>query len=77
MSFGCGVKVPIFITPKEREDYSKIENKKKVDTCDQIKKIIDEMPDNNLANGFRKDCGKGDHLKHSELLHFITSRKKV
>ena len=28
MSYGCNIKVPIFITPKEREDYNKIENKK-------------------------------------------------
>ena len=29
VSFGFDVKVPIFITPKEWEDYRKIENKKK------------------------------------------------
>ena len=51
----------------------KLKIKKKADTGDEMKKIMDEMPDNNLTNGFRKDCGKGDHLKHSELLHFITS----
>ena len=73
MSFGCDVKVPIFITPKGWEYYSKIENKKKLTSVTKLKKIIDEMPDNSLANGFLKDCGEGDRLKHSDLLHFITS----
>ena len=36
VSFGFDVKVPIFITPKEWEDYRKIENKKKkADICDE------------------------------------------
>ena len=52
----------------EREDYSKIENKKRLAYVTKLTKIIDEMPDNDLSNGFRKDCGKGDRLKHSELV---------
>ena len=26
------------------------------------------MPDNELANGFLKECSKGERLKHQELL---------
>ena len=38
-SFGCDIKVPIFITAKEREDYSKIENKKKLTSVTKFKKL--------------------------------------
>ena len=34
----------------------------------QIKNITIQMPDNKLANGFLKECNKGERLKHQELL---------
>ena len=39
VSFGCDIKVPIFITHKGREDYSKIENKKKLTSVTKLKTL--------------------------------------
>ena len=34
----------------------------------EIKNITIQMRDNKLANGFLKECSKGERLKHQELV---------
>ena len=76
MSYGCNIKLPIFMTPKEREEYNKIENKKKSEIVAEIKKNVAEMPDNDLASAFQKDCAKGERLKHHELVSLYCEVKE-
>ena len=61
--FRCKIKTPIFATPREREEHYKIEKRKKSDITSEIKNIIVQMPDNELANSFMKECIKGERLK--------------
>ena len=65
---GCNIKTPIFVTPREHEEHCKIEKRKKSDILSKIKNIIVQMPDNELANSFMKECIKGERLKHQELV---------
>ena len=66
--FRCNIKTPIFVTPRERQEDYKIEKRKKSDILSKIKNIIVQMPDNELANSFMKECIKGERLKHQELV---------
>ena len=42
--FGCEIKIPIFMTPAEREHFNKIENIKEDDIAAEIAKLVSEMP---------------------------------
>ena len=46
----------------------KLKKRKKSNILSKIKNIIVQMPDNELANSFMKECIKGEQLKHQELL---------
>ena len=66
--FGCNIKTPIFVIHKEREEHLKRKKRKKSDVVIEIKNIIVHMSDNELANGFLKECSKGERSKHQALL---------
>ena len=42
--FGCGIMIPVFITPKERDEYNKTETKTKSYIITEILKIFKKMP---------------------------------
>ena len=67
-SFGCKIKYPIFITPKDWEEYHKIEIQTKSQIIAEIKAIISEMPNQNISKIFTADVGKGERLKQGELV---------
>ena len=39
-------------------------------------KLRIQVPDNELENNFLKECSKGEHLKHQELLAFYYEVKE-
>ena len=67
-SFGCKIKYLIFITPKNHEEYHKIESKTKSQIIAEIKAIISKMPNQNISKVFTADVGNSERLKHSELV---------
>ena len=67
-SFGCKIKSLIFITPKDHEEYHKIESKTKSQIIAEIKAIISDMPNQNISKVVMADVGKGESLKHGELV---------
>ena len=67
-SFGCKIKYLIFVTPKDWEEYHKIEIQRKSQIIAEIKAIISEMPNQNISKIFPADVGKGERLKQGELV---------
>ena len=60
---------PVFITPKVRDEYNKIETKTKSYIIAEIKKkILNKMPLQETVGEFEHELEKGERLKKSELI---------
>ena len=46
--FGCNIKTPIFVTPRERKEHYKIEKRKKLDILSKNKKLLFKCQTMNL-----------------------------
>ena len=66
--FGCEIKIPVFMTPEEREHFNKIENKKKDDIVAEIAKLVSEMPDSEVRDSYLKDSKRWDRIKQKDLV---------
>ena len=67
-TFDCEIKIPIFMTPPEREHFNKIENKKEDDIAAEIAKLVSEMPDSEVRDSYLKDSKRWDRIKQKDLV---------
>ena len=67
---------PLFITPADREQHSKIENKTKVEIKALIREILKEMPDRDIAKSYINDFNKKERrLKHADCVELFYELK--
>ena len=67
-TFDCEIKIPIFMTPPEREHFNKIENKKEDDIAAEIAKLVSEMPDSEVRDSYLKYSKRWDRIKQKDLV---------
>ena len=66
---------PVFVTKTELEEFQKIENKTKFYIMEEIRKILDEMPDKEAAANWKRDM-KGN-VKHHQLVSMFYNVKSI
>ena len=67
---------PLFITPADREQHNKIENKTKVEIKALIREILKEMPDRDIAKSYINDFNKKEkRLKHADCVELFYELK--
>ena len=67
---------PIFITPKERDEYNTIETKRKSYIIAEIKKILTKMSLQGTVGEFEHELEKGERLKRNELIYIFNEVKQ-
>ena len=66
--FDCEIKIPIFMTPAEREHFNKIENLKKDEIAAEIPKLVSEVPDSEVPDSYLKGSKRWDRIKQEDLV---------
>ena len=75
-TFDCEIKIPIFMTPPEREHFNKIENKKEDDIAAEIAKLVSEMPDSEVRDSYLKYSKRWDRIKQKDLVSLYCEVKQ-
>ena len=68
--------IPVFITPKERDEQNKIETKTKSYIITEILKIFKKMPLLETVAEFQHKLEKGERLKKKKIIYIFTKSNK-
>ena len=68
--------IPVFITPKERDEYNKTETKTKSYIITEILKIFKKMPLLETVAEFQHKLEKGERLKKKKIIDIFTKSNK-
>ena len=68
--------IPVFITPKERDEYNKIETKTKSYIITEILKIFKKMPLLETVTEFQHKLEKGERLKKEKIIDIFNKSNK-